>query len=216
MSSNETETIRVWLIEDNDAFRSVIQRVLNDLEGIECTRAFADCEAALAALREGAPEVVLLDVGLPGMNGIAGIRQIRNRAPETHVVMLTVFDEPAKISEAIRAGASGYLLKTAPEEKIAEAVRQVIAGEIAMDDTVGQCVWKLLAQTGDAAGKYRLTAREREILRAIVQGLSNKEIAAQLAMSYHTVDTHLRRIFDKLHLHNRAAVVAKAVQERLV
>ncbi len=216
MSKSPRATVSVWLIEDNDSFRSVIARELNDIEGIECARAFANCETALEALATEIPNVILLDVGLPGMNGIAGIREIKARAPDTHVVMLTVFDDPEKITQAIQAGASGYLLKTASEEKIAEAIREVVNGGVPMDRTVAQCVWKLFAGSPVAGGGYGLTVREVEILRAVVQGLMTKQIADQLSLSYHTVDTYLRRIFQKLHVHSRAAAVAKALQERLV
>ncbi len=216
MTSSVKSSVCVWLIEDNNSFRRVVARELNDLRGIRCPRAFANCESALDALASEAPDVILLDVGLPGMNGIAGIREIKVRAPKTHVVMLTVFDEPEKIAQAIQAGASGYLLKTESEEKIAQAIHEVVEGGIAMDREVAQCVWKLLAGTPAAGGNYGLTPRELEILRAVVQGLMNKQIAEQLQISYNTVDTHLRRMFHKLHVHSRAAAVAKALQEHLV
>jgi DNA-binding NarL/FixJ family response regulator len=216
MSESAKAMVRIWLIEDNDSFRSVVARELNDIAGFECPRAFANCETALEALTGERPDVILLDVGLPGMNGIAAIGKIKERAPGTHIVMLTVFDEPEKISQAIQAGASGYLLKTASEEEIAKAIWEVAAGGVSMDRAVAQCVWKLVAGTPAAQGAYGLTGREQEILRAVVQGLMNKQIAEQLSMSYHTVDTHLRRIFQKLQVHSRAAAVAKALQERLV
>jgi DNA-binding NarL/FixJ family response regulator len=219
MSKSAPVSVVVWLIEDNDAFRSVVVRVLNDIEGVQCPRAFGNCEAALAVLATESPDVILLDVGLPGMSGIAGIHEIKTLAPATHVVMLTVFDDPEKISQAIQAGAAGYLLKTASEDKIAEAIREVVAGGVPMDHTVAQCVWKLFAGARLPGGRcvtYGLTVREQEILRAVVRGLMTKEIADQLCMSYHTADTHLRRIFQKLHVHSRAAAVAKAVQEQLL
>ena len=215
-TNSKKRTVKIWLIEDNNAFRSVIARVLNDIDGFECTACYSTCEAALEALSHQQPDIILLDVELPGMNGIEGIREIKRRSPGTHVIMLTVFDDQEKIFKAIGAGASGYLLKTSTEEKIAEAVREVISGGVAMNQQVARSVWEMFAEMAAPGTDYKLTGREKEILAAMVQGLGNKEIAGQLSMSYHTVDTHLRSIYHKLGVNTRSGAVAKAVKERLV
>lgn len=207
---------RIWLVEDNNAFRSVIARVINDIAGFECSEAFSSCEDALESLASARPEIILLDVELPGMNGLEGIREIKKRSPNTHVVMLTVFADQQKIRNAIGAGASGYLLKTSSEEEIAAAMRDVLAGGTPMNKEVARSVWNMFAEMAAPAEAHRLTPREKEILKGLVEGLGNKEIAEKLSMSYHTVDAHLRNIYDKLKVHNRAGAVAKAVHERLI
>ncbi len=206
----------VWLVEDNNAFRSVVERVLNDVAGFSCPQTFASAEEVLDAVEHDAPDVILLDVALPGMNGIEAIGEIKSRAPKTHVVMLTVFDDQKKIYEAIGAGASGYLLKTSSEKEIADAIRQVIHGGVPMHEKVARSVWDMFAEMAIPKQDYGITPRELEILEAVVQGSGNKEIADKLSMSIHTVDTHLRHIFRKLSVNTRAAAVAKALKERLV
>jgi len=206
----------VWLVEDNESYRRTIVRVLNRIEGLCCPHAFAWCEEALQLLKESdAPDVVLLDVGLPGMSGLDGIRAIKAISPVTHVVMLTVFDEQEKLFQAICAGASGYLLKTAPEQKIADSIREVINGGAAMTPSIAQKVLEMFARLVTPKDDYGLTIREREILDLMVQGLIKKEIADRLGLSYHTVDTHLRNIYSKLQVHTRAGAVSKALKEHL-
>lgn len=216
MKNAAPNSIPIWLIEDNNAFRGVIQRVIDDIPGFVCAETFASCEDALEALTGSQPKIILLDVELPGMNGITGIREIKKRAPNTHVVMLTVFDDQQKIRNAITAGASGYLLKTSSEEEIAAAMREVVDGGVPMNKNVARSVWTMFAQMSAPQESYGLTPREKEILKGLVDGKVNKEIAEKLSMSYHTVDAHLRNIYEKLKVHNRAGAVAKAVHEHLV
>ena len=208
--------IGVWLVEDNHTFRNTVARVLNQAAGIECGRHFADSEGALAALDEGAvPDVVLLDVELPGLNGLEAVRRIKSLSPSTRVVMLTVFDDHDKVFRAICAGASGYLLKTSPVEKIIESIHEVMAGGAAMTPRVARSVLDMFAKLSAPRQDYGLTAREQKILELMTQGLIKKEIADQLNLSYHTVDTHLRNIYTKLHVHTRTGAVSKALKERL-
>ena len=132
--SVSSAAVNVWLIEDNDAFRNALVRVIRHGEGMDCPRTFSSCEEALKALAaESPPEVILLDVGLPGMSGIEGIKHIKATAPATHVIMLTMFDDHDKVFKSICAGASGYLLKTAAPEKITEASQEVLAGRAPMN-----------------------------------------------------------------------------------
>ena len=206
----------VWLIEDNEAYCRTIRRVINRLEGFRCPEAFAWCEEAIAALERGdAPDVILLDVGLPGMSGLEGIRSIKTISPVTHVIMLTVFDDQEKIFQAICAGASGYLLKASSEEKIGESIREVLNGGAAMTPSIAQKVIEMFTRLAAPKDDYGLTVREREILNLAVQGLIKKEIADRLSLSFHTVDAHLRNIYTKLQVHTRAGAVSKALKEHL-
>ncbi|HPC59273.1 MAG TPA: response regulator transcription factor [Verrucomicrobiota bacterium] len=208
--------VSVWLIEDNHMFRKTVARVLGAQEGMECSQAFANAEDALDALRGGAvPDVILVDVELPGLNGIDAVKTIKSITPASRVVMLTAFDDPDKIFRAICAGASGYLLKTAPIERIVEAIYEALNGGAPLNPQVAQSVLKMFAGLVQPTCDYGLTEREQRILELMTQGLIKKEIADQLGLSYHTVDTHLRNIYTKLHVHSRTGAVAKALKERL-
>ncbi len=208
----------VWLIEDHADSRRVLARVLNRATTMECPFTAASCEEALAAMRtRPPPDVILLDVGLPGMSGIEGIPHLKAGAPQTHIIMLTVFDDQQKVFQAICAGASGYLLKTADEDAIAGAVQEVLQGGAPINPRIARLVLEMFASRATPPAKdYGLSEREREVLEWMVKGLAKKEIADRLSLSYHTVDNHLRSIYSKLHVHTRSLAVAKAVSERLV
>jgi DNA-binding NarL/FixJ family response regulator len=208
--------ISVWLVEDNHTFRNTVVRVLNKVPALECPRHFSNSEDALEALAEGAVvDVILLDVELPGLNGIEAVRRIKSISPATRVVMLTVFDDHDKVFKAICAGASGYLLKTSPVEKIIDSIREVHGGGAPMTPRVARSVLEMFAHLSAPHEDYGLTAREQKILELMTQGLIKKEIADRLSVSYHTIDTHLRNIYTKLHVHTRTGAVSKAIKERL-
>ena len=208
--------ITIWLVEDNDTFRNTLVRVINQSDSMKCSEAFSSCEDALEALKsETHPNVVLLDVNLPGMNGIDGIKEIKGLAPATQVIMLTMFDDHDKVFRSICAGASGYLLKTSSREKITEAIREVVNGGAPMNGQIARAVLDMFAKMAAPKHDYGLSPREREVLELVVGGLYKKEIADRLGLSYHTIDTHVRNIYDKLHVNSRSGAVAKAVKERL-
>ena len=208
--------IRTWLIEDNRSFRNTVTRVLKQAGGgIDCQRVFSNPLEALTALaKETPPEVILLDIDLPEMSGLEAISRIKATAPETQIVMLTVSDDPDKVSRALCTGASGYLLKSASVDRIAEAVREVVTGGAPMTPRVARMVLQLLPRaSGVPANEPGLTARERDVLQLMTEGLAKKEIADRLSLSFHTVDTHIRNIYTKLHVHTRSGAVAKAMNE---
>jgi len=208
--------ITVWLVEDNDTFRNTVARALKQVPSLDCSQRFASAEEALEVLEEGAvPDVMLLDVELPGINGIEAIQRIKAISPSTRIIMLTVFDSHQKIFKAICAGASGYLLKTSPSEKIVASIREVYSGGAPMEPKVARYVLDMFSRLAAPRQDYGLTPREQKILELMTQGLIKKEIADQLELSYHTVDTHLRNIYTKLHVHTRTGAVAKALKERL-
>jgi DNA-binding NarL/FixJ family response regulator len=208
--------IAVWLIEDNHTFRKTVTRVLNDVQGVDCSHQFANAEDALDALLGGAvPDVVLLDVELPGQSGIQAVSQIKAISPSTRVIMLTVFDDHEKVFKAICAGASGYLLKTSSIERIVESVYEALEGGAPMTPRVAKSVLDMFAKLSGPERDYGLTHKEQKVLELMAQGLIKKEIADHLALSYHTVDTHIRNIYTKLHVNTRTGAVAKALQERL-
>jgi DNA-binding NarL/FixJ family response regulator len=214
------EPITVWLIEDSTTYRTTMARAIERMKGLVCPRDFCSYERAEKAFSgPDTPDVLLLDVGLPGLDGIQALERIRVLSPETKVLILTVFDDTDKIFAAICAGASGYLLKTASIVEIAECIRQAQEGGAPMHPKVARRVldrFSVLAGQRTTSPDYNLTEREREILNLLVEGISKKQIAAELGVSIHTVTTHLRRVYEKLHVTKNAAAVAKALRERLV
>jgi DNA-binding NarL/FixJ family response regulator len=212
---SDTDPIHVWFVEDHDAFRRSLERLCTPRRGLAPPRSFANAESMLAALAQSTekPQVLLLDVGLPGRSGLEVLGDIHNHAPDCRVVILTVFEDEAKISQAISAGACGYLLKTSTPDEIADA----IPGGSPMSPHVASSVVKLLARlTKPVTSAIALSPRELELLRCMVEGLTAKEIAARLAISIHTADTHTRNLYSKLSVHSRAAAVARAMREKLV
>lgn len=209
--------VDVWLIEDNAAFRRSVARTIERQPGFRCEQVFSRCEDALIGLQQSArPRVILLDVGLPGIDGISALPQLRERAPDVAIIILTVFEDEEKIVRAISAGASGYLLKTAPPEEIVRAIREVLTGGAPMNGRIARRVLEMFSRLTPRHNDYHLTEREREILHLMVGGLIKKEIADRLSLSVHTVDTHLRNIYAKLQVNTRTGAVAKALKERIV
>ena len=207
----------VWIIEDHAAFRRTLVRVLNAEADLQCSRDFDCCEKALAAMSGGdLPDLILLDVGLPGMSGIEGIRLLKERAPKTLIVILTVFEDDDKVFKAICSGAAGYLLKTSSARDIIAAVRDALSGGSPMNPRVARRVLDMFSKLAPKQSDYGLSDREKEILQLMTTGLIKKEIADRLTLSVHTVDTYLRRIYEKLEVNTRTGAVAKALKEGLI
>ena len=208
--------IRVWLCEDNERFRRSLCAAINQIDGLACDSSLGSVEETLQRIaEEGPPNVLLLDIGLPGIDGIAGLPQLRSGAPDAKIVILTVFDDQDKVFRAVCAGADGYLLKTSTVERIGEAIQEVNQGGASMNPEIARKVLDVFA--GKRSNQNdSLTDREREVLRLVVRGLTKKEVASELDLSRHTVDSHLRNIYQKLHVHNRAGAVATAIREGLV
>ena len=215
--STTTSPITLWLVEDNETFRRTLARALERTGEFQCTGSHASCEEALAPIKGRVPpQVILLDVGLPGMDGIAGLRVFREAFPSTALIILTVFEDDDKIFRAICAGASGYLLKTAPVKDIAAAIRDTLEGGSPMNSRIARRVLTMFSKLAPEQKDYGLTVREKEILQHMVGGLIKKEIADRIGLSVHTVNTHMRHIYEKLHVTTGTGAVAKALQERLL
>lgn len=207
----------VWITEDHAAFRRTLSRVLSAEEGLQCTQQFDSSEALLKAIagREK-PDLLLLDVGLPGMSGLDAIEHVKKASPQTLVVILTVFEDDDKVFKAICAGACGYLLKTGSAAEITQAVHDALAGGSPMNPRIARRVLEMFSRLAPKQSDYGLSDREKEILQLMVTGLIKKEIADRLQLSVHTVDTYLRRIYEKLEVNTRTGAVAKALKEGLV
>jgi len=207
--------IRVWIVEDNATFRNSVIQVVKDAEGISCDRAFGSCEALLEELTKGPPpNVILLDIRLPGLSGLDAIATIKTRAPETQILMLTMFNDQDSVFQALCAGASGYLLKTGTED-IADSIRQVATGGVPLSPSIARSVLSLFARIRSGPAKYHLTPREQSILELMVEGLLKKQIADRLQLSFFTVDHNLRRIYAKLHVNSGKSAITKALREKL-
>jgi len=220
MSSTNT-LIQPWIVEDHDTFRRSLQRLCTAERGLATAPAFANAESMLAVLQrvtdDQKPDVLLLDVGLPGRSGLEIIADVHKHAPQCRIVILTVFEDEDKISRAISAGASGYLLKTSRAETVVEAIIEAAQGGSPMSPKVAASVVKMLAKlTKPAAEPVSLSPREHDLLKLLVEGLTAKEIADRMQVSIHTTSTHTRNLFTKLNVHSRAAAVARALKDRLV
>lgn len=221
VSLKNNALIRVWIVEDHDIFRRSLQRLCNPSQGLSPGSAFANAETMLAVLCNvdpaDRPDVMLLDVGLPGRSGLDIIGDVHRHAPDCRIVILTVFEDEEKISRAISAGASGYLLKTCRAENVAAAIFEAAQGGSPMSPKVATSVVQMLAKlTKPAAQPVSLSPREQELLTHLVEGLTAKEIADRLQVSIHTTSTHTRNLFTKLGVHSRAAAVARALRDRMV
>ncbi len=215
--SDNSSKVKVWIIEDNELYRKNLAALLNQNEWINCEHTFSNCEDALLELKESfSPEVFLVDIGLPGMNGIEGIQQIKRISPTSFIIIITVYDDDQKIFSALCAGASGYLLKSSPDEKIIEAITDVLNGGAPMNAQIARKALNVFLKRSSSNGDYGLTNREKDILSLIVDGLSKKQIADLLHISYYTVDTHIKNIYAKLHVQSSTGAVSKALKERLI
>jgi DNA-binding NarL/FixJ family response regulator len=206
----EVVPIRVSIVEDNEQFSNTLVRVLSGADGFECVGQYPTAEDALRELPKVKPEVVLMDINLPGMNGVECVRRLKQLIPETQVVMLTVHEDTDNIFNALAAGATGYLLKRTSRAELLQAIRDVHRGGSPMTSQIARKVVQSFQQpVGTAQTAEELTPREREVLDCLAQGLLYKEIADKLGISYETVHTHIRRIYEKLQVRTRTEAVAK-------
>ena len=216
-SASSPPDLTVWLVEDNELFRSNIRDLINETDGMRCVFDADSCEEVLDRLDDHKPpDVMLMDIGLPGVDGIEGIHRVKSVAPSIQVIMLTVFDDHEKIFQAICAGASGYLLKSAPPDRIIESLKEILTGGAPINAQIARKMLSMFAHYAAPPGEYDITSAEKEILRLLVEGEPKKLIAHRLGVSFHTVDSHLRSIYDKLQVHSRTGAVAKALKERLL
>lgn len=215
------EPIRVLIVDDHALFRRGLAQVLLFEEGIEVVGEGEDGEDGIEKAEELAPDVVLMDVRMPRLSGIEATRRLASSLPSTKILMLTVSDEEDDLYEAIKAGATGYLLKEISVEEVADAVRGVVNGQTLISPSMASKLiqeFNNLSRRADrrAMPSPRLTERELEVLRLVARGLTNRDIAEQLYISENTVKNHVRNILEKLHLHTRMEAVMYAVKERLL
>jgi DNA-binding NarL/FixJ family response regulator len=203
--------ITVSIVEDNEQLRNTLSRVLNRAEGFKCVSTYGSAEAALEGLPKDAPEVVLQDINLPGMNGVECARKLKQLMPNIQIMMLTVYEDTENIFNALAAGASGYMLKRTSSAELLESIREVHRGGSPMTAHIARKVVQSFQKPLSAAAEATedLSPREREVLDCLSQGFLYKEIAEKLGISYETVHTYIRRIYEKLQVRTRTEAVAK-------
>ena len=218
IKKNQTmDEIKVVIIEDEREVREGLAMLISGTSGFICIGKYRSVEDALYHLKNLKPDVVLTDIGLPGMDGIEGIKILREQFPDTPFIALTVYDDNERIFAALCAGACGYLLKNTQPSRLLDALREVVAGGAPMSPEVARNVVTLFrdfAPPQDAG--YHLTPQEKELLKMLTQGHSYKTAAYTLDISTHTVSFHLRNIYEKLQVHSMSEAVAKALREKLV
>jgi DNA-binding NarL/FixJ family response regulator len=203
-------TITVSIVEDNDQLRGTLARVISRAQGFNCLGQYANAETALEAIPNERPNVVLMDINLPGMNGVECVRRLKQLAPETQVVMLTAYEDTENIFNSLAAGASGYLLKRTSSAELLTAIRDVRKGGSPMTTHIARKVVQSFQKAGASLqATEKLSQREQEVLDCLSQGFLYKEIAEKLGISYETVHTYIRRIYEKLQVRTRTEAVAK-------
>jgi DNA-binding NarL/FixJ family response regulator len=215
-------SITISIVEDNDKLRGTLAKVIGRAEGFRFVSDYATAEDALAGLPKVKPEVVLMDINLPGMNGVECVRKLKALLPQTQVMMLTVYEDTENIFNALAAGANGYMLKRTPTKELIEAIREVHRGGSPMTTHIARLVVQSFqkpvaapAQSAGGAGGgdlAELSEREQQVLDLLAQGLIYKEIADKLNIGYETVHTYIRRIYEKLQVRTRTEAVAKFLQ----
>ncbi|MFZ1423909.1 MAG: response regulator transcription factor [Saprospiraceae bacterium] len=211
------KTIRVVLFDDNIRVRDSISMLLSAIPGIEFTGAFPDCNDLEKILKHSNPDVILMDIDMPGKDGVEAVKDIRKLKPEIKILMQTVFDDADRIFSAICSGAHGYLLKNTAPLKIIESIQDVYQGGAPMTPEVASKVLKMLVTNQTVSeNDYKLSGREKDVLRLLVDGKSYKMIGSDLTITYDTVRAHIKKIYEKLHVSSMTEAVAKAIHHKIV
>lgn len=205
--------IKAGIIEDNIALRKSIGQLISSRGDMECVLSLGNLQHIVTELVKAKPEILLLDIDLPVISGIEGARLIKSNFPEIQILMFTVFEEEDKIFSAIKNGASGYLLKKTPPDEILNAIVELKNGGAPMSASIARKVIQSFQQVQVPVPDYNLTAREKEILNGLVEGMSYKKIAEVNFISISTVRTHIGSIYEKLHVNSKAEAVAKVLKQ---
>ena len=208
--------IKVIIFDDNDSLRDSISMLLQDNADFTLAGSYSHCLDVIANITNTKPDVVIMDIDMPGMNGIEGVKLIHKNFPAVQILMLTVFDDDEKVFAAIKAGANGYILKNAEPQRLLHAISEVYNGGAPMTPGIAK---KILLQfqtiLPEEEEDYHLSTREKEVLSLLVDGLSYKMIAAKLSITYDTVRAHMKKIYEKLHVASMTEAVAKAISQNI-
>jgi len=213
----DSAALKVGIIEDQPKIREGLRALIEGTEGYRCVGSFGSMEEALAKVGYELPDVLLVDIGLPGMSGIEGIRRLKDQHPELAMLMLTVYDDDRRIFDALCAGACGYLLKKTPPARLLECLKEVVGGGAPMSPEVARRVVALFREIRPPEqADYQLTPHEVRILKLLVEGHNYKTAAAELSVSINTVRFHMRSIYDKLQVHSKSEAVSKTLRNRII
>jgi DNA-binding NarL/FixJ family response regulator len=213
----EAASLKVGIIEDQPKIREGLRSLIDGTDGYRCVGAFGSMEEALAKIAHELPDVVLVDIGLPGMSGIEGTRRLKDSHPALAVLMLTVYDDDRRIFDAMCAGACGYLLKKTPPARLLESLKEVVGGGAPMSPEIARRVVALFREIRPPErADYQLTAHEIRILALLVEGHNYKTAADELGVSINTIRFHMRSIYEKLQVHSKSEAVSKALRSRIV
>src|SRR5882672_380116 len=208
--------IKVAIVEDQRKFRDAVTTLIDGTEGFRCAGSYRSMEEALDKIAHDLPDVVLMDIGLPGMNGIEGTRRLKERFPQMVLLAHTVYEDDERIFDALCAGASGYLLKKTPPARLLEGLQEAAKGGAPMTPEVASRVVKLFREHRPPDRSYELTPHELRLLKLLMEGHNYKTAATNLGVTTHTISFHLQKIYEKLHVHSKTEAVAKALQDRLI
>lgn len=207
--------IKVAIVEDNNLLRYSLEKLLDIPGKMNCVASMTNLLNIVSELSKARPDILIMDIGLPNISGIEGVRTVKANFDNIHILMFTVFEDNEKIFDAIKAGASGYLLKKTPPEEIIDAVIELYDGGAPMSPSIARKVIQAFqSKPSPALANYQLTVREKEILYSLDDGLSYKEIADKYCVSISTVRTHICNIYEKLHVHSRASALAKVFPKK--
>ncbi len=209
--------IKVLIYEDNPQLREGLTMLIDGSEGFQVLGAFKNCSNVAFEVGSYKPDVILMDIDMPGVNGMEGLKIIRQHNTDVSILMLTVFDDNTNIFEALQNGANGYILKKTPPVKLLEYIQEAATGGAPMTASVAAQVLKMFSQINLPSGKdYHLSEREKEVLQFLVKGYSYKMIASEMFIAMDTVRSHIKKIYEKLHVNSKSEAVAKAFRDRLV
>lgn len=208
--------IRIVIYDDHLQRCESLKALLLLTDDMECAGVFHDCSHVLDDMLELKPDVVLMDISMPGEDGISGVTKIKREFPEVKIIMQTIFSDEARIFASLQAGAEGYILKNTSAEKIIESIREVYNGGASMTPSVALRVMKYFNQTKQAAKNYKLTNKEKEVLALLSEGNSYKMVADKLGIAFYTVNAHIRNIYEKLHVHSLGEAVSLALKNKIV
>lgn len=209
--------IKVLLYEDNPQLREGLMMLINGSDGFEVVAAFKNCDNAPDEVDIYQPDVILMDIDMPGINGIQGLKNIREVNDKVKILMLTVFDDNKNVFEAIKSGANGYLLKKTPPGKLLDYITEANSGGAPMSSSIATQVLRMFSDMNNTKGvDYALSDREKEVLQLLVNGYSYKMIASEMFIAIDTVRSHIKKIYEKLHVNSKSEAVAKAFKDKLV
>lgn len=208
--------VTVCIFEDNKAFRGSLEELFSFSDDFVVTGSFDSYQHASGEVQSGNPDVILMDIDMPGVSGIEAVRQIRGFNKKVAIIMLTVFDDNSHVLDAIFAGASGYLLKKHVAEKLITSIREVLDGGAPMSPAIAKMVLQCMQPSQGEPPDYGFTPREKDILQLLCKGNSYKMMAAETGLSFETIRSHIKHIYEKLQVHSATEAVSKAINERLV